>query len=142
MFDYSEWRKSVKALRQWPMDADTADMFLRLTMAENTPAMPVMPEIAASFPYKVGLSRAEFLGFAPITWQAVTMIAHLSSGNPGMIVMYLSYLRKSYTCLNMNSITGAFPMGFPSDSEWQMVWDGQKDEKGKNGLDLLSAKDF
>lgn len=143
MFDYGEWHKKVKALKQQPMDDGTSKMFMQLTMAELAkPALPVIPQLEASFPYKVCVSRAEYLGFTEITWPAAALIAHLSSGNPGNIVMYLSYLRNNYSCLNMNAITGAFPMGFPSAKDWETMWDAQKDEKGKNGLDSLSAQNF
>lgn len=141
MFDYKEWSKTFLSCTQVPMTDELSKTLMNMMMAELNRS-PAPEQVMNAFSVKIAMSRAEFLGFKTINWQAATFLSVLTKGNPGTLVMYLSALRSRTTEFTTGALANNFPMGFLSEQELETMWDLQKDDNGKNGLDFISAEFF
>lgn len=124
--------KKFEELKKHPMDDDTSSIMLKLAMSNG--AIPEDDkEINDHFMCKVIASRFKVLGYT-MDIRTKLMIATIT-GSPGSAVMYCHYL--AYYCKNkkIQHLTfdefcmHAFPWGFPSNEDLQVLWDSQKVSK-------------
>jgi hypothetical protein len=141
--------KKFEALKQHPMNDDTSSIMIKLAMSNG--AIPEDDEeINDNFMIKIITGRFKVLGYT-MDIRTKLMIASIT-GSPGAAVMYCHYL--AYFCKQHNIIwltfddfcMKAFPWGFPSEEDLNILWDSQKVHKDSseqpgtdNLLDYLEA---
>jgi len=95
-----------------------------------------------SFLYQVLVKRLEVC--SPKSKFSIPLLAFVSTicDRPGTIVMWAYTLHMMASQLaeprmvKLEDLAKVFPMGFPTEEEYERVWDGQKGEKGVNLLDV------
>ena len=96
----------------------------------------------ASFLYQVLVKRLEV--FSPKSKFTIPLLSFISTicDRPGTIVMWAYTLHMMASTLptprtvTLEDLAKVFPMGFPTEKEYDRIWDGQKGPKGQNLLDL------
>jgi hypothetical protein len=117
-------------LRQEPMNEEETKIFLSLIMSENCSKSDTIDPQAVPFSnYQVLVQSLETRFSLEITQEAAIMVSVMSRVF-GDVIMYLSYLqyhysldKKKITCAKLSDI---FPMGFPSKTSLERMWDLQK----------------
>ena len=123
-------------LRQEPMNEEETKIFLSLIMSEKSSDSDTIDPQAVPFSnYQVLVQSLESRFTLKITQEAAIMVSVMSRVF-GDVIMYLSYLQYHYskdknkiTCARLSDI---FPMGFPSKTSLERMWDLQKVERVKN----------
>lgn len=132
--------------RGTPMTQDQTMKVMGLMMTRDSEG-PVTKdeELSGLFPVAVILKRITAYGL-PFTFSNSFILASLLCGmnSPGkaMIVLALAfqyYKEKKSSCSDMSSLltiddwANMFPWGFPSDSEFQLMWESQKSADEPHG---------
>ena len=121
------WAEKFRSLATEPMSMDDCKLFMAL--ATNTQSLPEEIELDKSF--QLTFLRAKHI-FESVDWQAAVFITAISK-SPAQVVMYLSAIPSPN--LTMLTIGHAFPDGFLSQQDLNLMWDAQK-ENGRNSLDV------
>jgi len=129
------------------MDDETSHTFLQLCLMEQhldgAKEGHLDRELREkSFLYQVLVKRLEVC--SPKSKFSIPLLAFVSTigDRPGTIVMWAYTLHMMATQLaeprmvKLEDLAKVFPMGFPTEEEYEQVWDGQKGEKGINLLDV------
>jgi len=141
--------ESLLTAKTVPMDEETTELFLKCVLAEK--ALQKENKLRR-FGYKeaedVGLigeilySRLHEADGPLISFPLGLFIVHLANGNPAKAVLWaytLFKMNKGKIMLTFTDLSEFFPIGFPSESEFERVWDSQKGhlhgEKCDNMLD-------
>tara|TARA_R110001599_G_scaffold184514_1_gene377987 strand:- start:8163 stop:8651 length:489 start_codon:yes stop_codon:yes gene_type:complete len=134
-------------LRQEPMNEEETSIFLGLILSEKQSTSDAIDPQAVPFSnYQVLVQSLGTRFSLKITQEAAIMVSVMSRVF-GDVIMYLSYLQYHYsidekkiTCARLSDI---FPMGFPSKTSLERMWDLQKvaRDKDSDSDNLLDYKE-
>ncbi len=138
-------------LKQHEMDSHTSEMFLKLCLAsKSTESLPDIPEKEKPFILLMTERAVEGRFSFEVCDSTLTTFIALLCKNPGMVIMYLTYLQ--YECkkrnkpvLDWDEFAMIFASGFPSDQDLHNLWDNTKVKRdpktggADNLLDYQSA---
>ena len=132
-----------------PMTLETTELFMRLIMIEKDGSMPNLEETGDELPFSVKLIKNSLrnrFSFG-MTEPLQLMLAQLS-GSAGNVIMYLTYLQYQAKKLDkrelsIEDLANIFPLGFPTDSALQDIWDSQKVKRSQvNPLGSSNLLDY
>ena len=131
--------KEFDKFKNSPMDKDTSELFITLTLAKNIPID--IPEGKKPFLYKLMERRLEVLHNYKLDFKTLLFLSFLCK-NAGTCVMYIWYLQYEANKRNIDSIdfktfTEIFSWGFPSEDDLHRLWDSQKVLRKGMGSDNL-----
>lgn len=129
-----------------PFDKETTNTFLGLLMAEmNQAEVELFNQTNVENFGTIGhilLQRLNLTQGVQVTVRCAVLIAILSNGSPGAVVLWAWTLReiwlKTKQPVDLRAWTDNFPMGVPTQSEVDRIWDAQKGA-GPNGNQLDNA---
>ena len=124
------YAKKFEELKRQPMNEESSKIMIGLLLS-NIPEDDA--EMNEQFLCKIIESRLKALGYT-LDIKTKVFLAYLT-GSPGTAVMYCHYL--AYFCKknNLKHLTfntfcdTAFPFGFPTDDDLNILWDQQKIRK-------------
>jgi hypothetical protein len=98
-------------------------------------------EFKTDFGFQVFKKRADHIGLKITDFAILSILLHCES--PGTIVMYAFALKHRYKDANVTTteVSLAFPDGFLTDEDLNILWDKQK-IGSHNMLDCMSAAHF
>ena len=123
--------KSFEKAKRFPMNEETTKYLIQLIMCKDKFEIPekekpflvklIDGRIKASFNYEINDMRLQ-------------LFLAIISQKPGTAVMYLTYLQywcKKRNCkeIDLEKFCEIFPIGFPSETDLQKIWDEQKVER-------------
>lgn len=131
--------KEFDKFKNSPMDKDTSELFITLTLAKNIPID--IPEDEKPFLYKLMERRLEVLHNYKLDFKTLLFLSFLCK-NAGTCVMYIWFLQYEANKRNIDSIdfqtfTEIFAWGFPSENQLEKLWDSQKVNRKGLGSDNL-----
>lgn len=123
--------KKFDELTKYPMDNETADIFIKLTLSKDIPFE--IPDKQKPFIYKIIEHRIDLMHTYKVDNRVLLFLAYICK-TAGVGVMYCWYLQ--YKSKNMNKkeltfedFTEIFAWGFPSDDGLNKLWVAQKVER-------------
>ncbi len=121
-------------------------IFLKLSLAErNNPKESLDPKALPSQNYEVLASSLRNGRFKfEITEEAAIMVSMMCRVI-GDVIMYMAYLQYHYAIeerdenkkITMSRLANIFPMGFPSSTALDRMWESQKTERAEDFCDNL-----
>lgn len=132
--------KEFDKFKNSPMNKDTSELFITLTLAKNIPLD--IPEDEKPFLYKLMERRLEVLHNYKMDSKTLLFLSFLCE-NAGTCVMYIWYLqyeanKRNIDLIDFQKFTEIFSWGFPSDKTLEELWDSQKvNSKGLGSDNLL-----
>lgn len=142
MFSFHQWADNFLNQPTTPLNDKDSRFFMLLVMEEQKENSALTHADFAQDPFLQLVSkRAEHLGLH-LSAPATLFLAHITRGNPGNAVMYLSTIRSRFSEVSMTNLAQLFPKGWPNEDALSKMWDEQKGfkhgEKVDNCLDFLT----
>ncbi len=135
--------KPFDNLQKEPMSKDVAEMLIKI-YTSNVSEEHQKEALEKIFGVAVLAKRVEHCFTYTIDFKTNFFLNYLVESNPGMLVMYATYLQYKCKKIEIVNLTfdifceKIFPMGFPSKKDLSQLWDQQKINRyGAGGSDNL-----
>jgi hypothetical protein len=136
--------KKFDLLTKYPMDNETAEIFIKLSMSKNSSY--VIPENDKPFIYKIMERRIEVIHNYTVDDRILLFLSYICK-SAGQSVMYCWYLQYKSKCMNKYHFTfedfaEIFSWGFPSEDGLRKLWSEQKINRNNNNHDSDNLLDY
>ena len=138
MDTFKIWIEDFKKAECEPM-GDVGEIFFRCSLNEMY-GYEFPKDVQPPFLYELIKKRCEFVRLKSTPW-ACLFLAALAK-RPGTAVMYIYYLKAIECDLTMDNLAKVFPIGFPKESELEILWDLQKTKDHQNMLDSMELHEW
>lgn len=142
--------KEFELLERHLMSNELAEIFMSITFANMSDHESFEEHLASQlkgkFPYEVLCKRLEHVFTYTLDESTKYFLVCLTEGNPGKIVMYLTYLQYISKKIKMPIITfdifgeKIFPNGFPSEEDLSKLWNNTKVNADNMTVNLIDYK--